>query len=100
MTTHITPVKNYVFVFLGLIALTVTTIEVASFDLGVFNFVVAITIAIIKASLVVWFFMHLNQSTSLTRLFAAAGLFWLAILLFFTLSDYLSRTWLPGSRWP
>lgn len=99
MTTTVTPVKTYVFVFLTLIALTITTIALAFIDLGVYNVVVAITIAVIKGSLVVWFFMHVNHSASLTRLFAGAGLVWLLILLLFTLSDYMSRGWLPGSKW-
>jgi len=93
MTHHITPVRNYVLVFLALIALTVTTVLVSKIELGEFNFVVAMTIAVIKASLVVWFFMHVNRSSSLTRLFVFAGLFWMAILLVFLLSDYISRGW-------
>ena len=93
MTHHITPVRNYVLVFLALIALTVTTVLVSKLELGEFNFVVAMTIAVIKASLVVWFFMHVNRSSSLTRLFVFAGLFWVAILLVFLLSDYISRGW-------
>lgn len=99
MTTHITPVRTYVLVFLALIALTISTILISRIELGEYNFIVALTIAVIKASLVVWFFMHVNHSSSLTRLFVFAGLFWMAILLVFVLSDYLSRGWLPGSRW-
>ena len=95
MTHHITPVRNYVLVFLALIVLTVTTVLVSKVELGEFNFVAAMTIAVIKASLVIWFFMHVNRSTSLTRLFVFAGLFWLAILLVFLSSDYISRGWLP-----
>jgi cytochrome c oxidase subunit IV len=93
MTHHITPARNYVLVFLALIVLTVTTVLVSKLELGEFNFVVAMTIAVIKASLVVWFFMHVNRSSSLTRLFVFAGLFWMAILLVFLLSDYISRGW-------
>lgn len=97
--SHITPVGVYVTVFLVLIALTIATTLISRIDLGPFNFVVALTIAVIKASLVVWFFMHVNHSSSLTRLFVFAGLFWLAIMLVFVMSDYVSRTWLPGPRW-
>lgn len=99
MSQHVTPVRTYVFVFLALITLTVSTVLISKIELGEYNFVVAMTIAVIKASLVVWFFMHVNRSSSLTRLFVFAGLFWLAILLVFTLSDYFSRGWLPLARW-
>jgi cytochrome c oxidase subunit 4 len=99
MTKHIVPVRTYLLVFLGLIALTGTTVAVSKIELGSFNFVAAMTIAVVKGSLVVWFFMHLRQSSSLTRLFALAGFFWMAILIVFTLSDYLSRGWVPAGAW-
>jgi cytochrome c oxidase subunit 4 len=99
MTHHVTPVRNYVLVFLALITLTLATVLISKIELGEYNFVVAMTIAVIKASLVVWFFMHVNRSSSLTRLFVGAGMFWMAILLVFVLSDYFSRGWLPGPHW-
>ena len=73
-----------------------TTVAVSFLDLGEWNFVVAILIAITKAMLVVWFFMHLNHASALTKLFAGAGFFWMLILVGLTLSDYLSRMWLPA----
>ncbi len=96
---QVVPVWKYLAVFGALITLTITTILVAQIDLGEYNFIVAITIAVIKGSLVVWFFMHVNQATSLTKLFVGAGFFWMAILLVFVLSDYLSRGWLPRPLW-
>ncbi len=99
MTHPVVPVKTYVLVFLALIALTITTIAFSKIELGEYNFVVAMTIAVIKGSLVAWFFMHVSRSSSLTRLFVVAGLFWLVILIVFTLSDYLSRGWLPVGQW-
>ena len=97
MSHHVVPVRVYLIVFLALIALTITTVLVSKIQLGEYNFIVAMTIAVMKGSLVVWFFMHVNQSTSLTRLFVGAGFFWMAILIVFILSDYLSRGWLPGA---
>ncbi len=99
MTHRIVPVKTYVFVFLALIALTATTVGVSKLELGEYNFIAAMTIAVIKGSLVVWFFMHVSQDNPLTRLFVVAGFFWLAILIVFTMSDYISRGWLPGGTW-
>jgi cytochrome c oxidase subunit IV len=99
MTHKIVPVKTFALVFLALIALTATTVGVSRIELGEYNFVVAMTIAVMKASLVVWFFMDVRRGSSLTKLFVGAGLFWLAILLVFVLSDYLSRGWLPVPKW-
>jgi cytochrome c oxidase subunit 4 len=99
MTQHVVPVRTYAAVFLGLLILTATTVWVSRINLGEFNFIVAMTIAVIKATLVILFFMDVRRATSLTKLFVCAGLFWLAILLVFILSDYLTRGWLPVPRW-
>jgi cytochrome c oxidase subunit IV len=99
MTHKVVSVKIYATVFLALLALTATTVGVSRIELGEYNFVVAMTIAVIKGSLVVWFFMDVRRGSSMTKLFVGAGLFWLAILLVFVLSDYLSRGWLPGPKW-
>jgi cytochrome c oxidase subunit 4 len=99
MTHQVVPVKTYAAVFGGLIALTITTVAVSKLELGEYNFICAMTIAVIKASLVVWFFMDVRRSSSMTKLFVGAGFFWLAILLIFVLSDYLSRGWLPRANW-
>jgi len=99
MTHQAVPVRTYVLVFLALITLTISTVAISKIELGEFNFIVAMTIAVIKGSLVVWFFMNVRQSSPLTRLFVVAGFFWMAILIVFTLSDYLSRGWLPSGAW-
>jgi cytochrome c oxidase subunit 4 len=89
---HIVPVKYYIGVFLLLMVLTALTVFVASFDLekywGPLNIVVALTIAIIKATAVVLIFMHLRWSSRLTQVIMVAGIFWLLILLSFTMADY------------
>ncbi len=85
--------RVYYTVFACLMVLTVLTTWVSFFDLGIFSPIVALTIAIIKASLVVLFFMHLRYSTRLTWVVGGAGLFWLGILFALTLSDYLTRYW-------
>ena len=99
MTHKIVAARVYFTVFVVLIALTITTVVVSKIELGEYNFIAAMTIAVIKASLVVWFFMNVRQSTSLTRLFVGAGFLWMAILIVFILSDYVSRGWLPGGMW-
>jgi len=64
----VVPIKVYAGVFLALIALTITTVAISKIELGEYNFIVAMTIAVIKGSLVVWFFMHVRQASSLTKL--------------------------------
>jgi cytochrome c oxidase subunit IV len=93
MSGHIVPVKNYIAVFLVLMALTVATYEVAKIDLGGFNLVVALTIAIIKATCVILIFMHVKYSTTLTKAIVASGFFFFLIMIFFTMNDLLTRSW-------
>lgn len=90
---HIVGPKVYLTVFLILLALTATTTGVAFIDLGVYNAVVAVAIACIKASLVVLFFMHIHYSSRLLKLTVGAGLFTFTLLILLTMSDYISRAW-------
>ena len=91
MAEHVSSPKLYVIVFLALMVFTIITVVVAYQDFGVLNDVVALTIAMTKALLVVLYFMHVRYSTRLTALTAVGGLFFLGILIAMTLNDYASR---------
>jgi cytochrome c oxidase subunit 4 len=91
MEEHITPRRTYFFVYLALLVLLGATIGAATLDIGPLNWVIAVSIASVKAILVLLFFMHLRASSSLIRIFAIAGFFWLMILVGLTLTDYLTR---------
>jgi cytochrome c oxidase subunit IV len=81
----------YFLVWLGLLALLALTVGSAYLSLGWMNSVINIAIAVAKALLVLIFFMHLRTSDPALRVFAAAGFFWLAILLTLPLTDFLMR---------
>lgn len=89
--SHISPQSTYYTVFGALMVLTAVTVAVAFTDLGILNFPIAISIAIVKATLVVLFFMHVKYSSRLTKMFVGTAIFFLVILLGLTLTDYLSR---------
>src|ERR1051326_1557565 len=91
---HPTP-GLYSVILLALVVGTCATWGIAFIDLGIFNPVVALTIAVIKAVLVILFFMHVFYSSKLTKISVAAGFFWLLIMITMSLSDYLTRTFLP-----
>ncbi|MGB6742249.1 MAG: cytochrome C oxidase subunit IV family protein [Terracidiphilus sp.] len=93
---HIVSPKVYVAVGSALLVLTGTTVGMSYIDLGVFNAVVALGIAVFKAMLVVLFFMHVKYSTKLTKLTVIAGVFIFLGLISMTMSDYISRAW---GRW-
>ena len=93
MSTHIVPVRTYYLIFLTLMVCTAITVAVAFVDLGRLNAVVAMAIAVLKATLVVLFFMHVKYSTKLTWAVVIGSVFWLGILIVMTAGDYLTRRW-------
>jgi len=92
------PVKIYLRVWIALMILLLLTWGIAQADLGPFNTPIAIGVSVIKMMLVLWFFMHLRHESGLTWLFAAAGLIWFLIMVDLTLSDYLTRGKVRGTR--
>jgi cytochrome c oxidase subunit 4 len=97
---HIISPGTYVAVILSLLVLTGTTVWAAYVNLGRFNIVVALAIATLKATLVILFFMHAKYSPRRTQLVIIAGIFWLGLLLFMTMSDYVSRVDYRGKTFP
>jgi cytochrome c oxidase subunit IV len=83
----------YLIIFTALVVGTCLTWGIAFKNLGPWNPVVALTIACIKALLVILYFMHVRYSNTLTKVTIAAGFFWLLILITLSLSDYLTRSW-------
>jgi len=92
-TQHVVSWRVYMAVFLALSVLTVITVWVTGHDFGPFNLVVALGVAITKATLVVLYFMHARYSPKLTGIVIASSLAFFTILLFLLLTDYLTRSW-------
>jgi cytochrome c oxidase subunit 4 len=98
---HVVPVKTYLAVFGALMVFTAVTVAAAFVDLGAFNNLVMLGIAVAKATLVVLIFMHVKYSTRLVPVVAVGAVLWLLILFGLTMADYVSRGWLgAGSPWP
>lgn len=95
MSEHIVPIRIYIMIFLVLMVGTALTVAAAFVDFpGRLNTIVALTIATVKATFVVLYFMHVRYSTRLVWVIVAGALFWMAILFALTLSDYFTRDWL------
>lgn len=88
---HVVGIGMYLAIFGALMVLTAITTAVAYVDLGALNNVVMLGIAVLKATLVVLFFMHVRFNSRLTQMFALAGFVWILLLFAFTLSDYATR---------
>jgi cytochrome c oxidase subunit IV len=97
VSEHIVSPKIYFAIFGALMICTIITVYAATVDLNHYfpglNIIVALVIACFKASLVVLFFMHGKYSSKRTQLVIICSVFWLAVMLFMTMSDYISRPW-------
>jgi cytochrome c oxidase subunit IV len=90
---HIVTPKTYAIIFVTLLTFTGITVAAAFVNLGIFNPVIALAIACIKAAIVFLFFMHVYFQTKLIKMTVASGIFTFLILITMTLSDYISRAW-------
>jgi cytochrome c oxidase subunit 4 len=90
---HVAPTSLYLTIFFILMVCTVLTYFVWTIDLGFMNIVVALGIAIFKATLVITYFMHVKWSHILSKMAVVTALTFLAILLIFLSMDYASRGW-------
>jgi cytochrome c oxidase subunit 4 len=82
---------TFILVDVVLLGLLAATYGVSFLHLGILNPILNLSIAVAKAGLVAWFFMHLRAASPAARLFAGAALFWLVILFALGLSDWLAR---------
>ena len=95
MSEHIVSLRVYVTIFLSLMLGTALTVWAGLHDFpGKLNVIIALTIAVVKATLVVLYFMHVRYSSRLIWVVFTSALFWLAILFVFTFSDFWTRGWL------
>ncbi len=92
MSEKIVPKRVYFTIFFLLLFFTGVTVWVAKIDLGRWNVVVALAVAVTKALLVALWFMHIKYSNRLTQIVVASGLFWLVIMVALTLFDYNTRS--------
>lgn len=85
--------RVYWFTGIALLLLLGLTVGAAFVNLGPFNTIISMGIALSKAALILLFFMHLVHERPFLWVFVGAGFFWMGIMLVLGLSDYLSRSW-------
>ena len=93
---HVAP-RTYYLVFAALMVLLVLTVFATGLGAGLLGISVALTIAVVKAVLIILYFLHVRYSERLIWLFAGAAFFWLGIMLGFVFTDYLTRPFLDIS---
>lgn len=87
--------KTLSLVFVSLLALVLGTTLIGFLNLGHFNIVVAVAIAVIQACLVAGFFMQALYEGKIVHIILTGGIVWFLIMETLTLGDYMSRGWLP-----
>jgi len=93
----VVPRRIYYRVYAALLGLALLTWGLSYVHLGdPLSAIVALTIAISKALLVVLFFMHVRYSSWLIWVFVGAVIAWMGHILILTMSDYLTRATVPG----
>lgn len=89
---HATPFWTMLIILIVLIILTVFTVLTAHYiDLGPFNFPLAMAIAVLKATLVFAFFMHLLYDKLINTVVVASTLFAVSLFIGITVVDLTSR---------
>lgn len=84
-------VPAYLVIYVSLLALVGLTVAVAHVKTGMFAFPIAMAVAGAKTFLIIAVFMHLKDECPLIRVYASAGILWLAILFTILMGDYLTR---------
>ncbi len=82
---------RYVVIWLILLGFTGLTVWTGHKDLGAANLPIALTIASIKATLVVLFFMHLSEAHGTNRLVFVVSLIFVAVMMLGVFGDLLTR---------
>jgi len=90
---HVVSGRVYLAVFAALCLLTAVSVIVTGYDFGPLNLLVALGVSVAKSTLVVLYFMHARYRPKLTGVVIAAALGVFVILVFLTMTDYVSRPW-------
>lgn len=83
--------KPYLWAWLALLALTGLSFAASGLELGAWATLVALTIAVIKASIVLVVFMHLYRAPFTLRFVAALNIIWVALLCAGIAADVAAR---------
>ena len=78
-------------VWAGLMGLLALTVAGSFVPMGPGNAALAVGVALAKAALILWYFMHLRRETPLVRLAAVGAVVWLATMLMLISADLLTR---------
>lgn len=88
---HIVPYKTFLLVLGGLIVLTLVSVAVTKIYLGALTVFIALLIATVKSSFVLWIFMHLKFENRMFKISVIGVVLLISAVIIITLLDYLFR---------
>jgi cytochrome c oxidase subunit 4 len=89
--SHIIPYRTFLLVLVGLVILTIVSVAVTKIHLGALTVFIALLIATVKSSFVLWIFMHLKFENRMFKLSVIGVVLLIAAVIIITLLDYLFR---------
>ncbi|HUB34328.1 MAG TPA: hypothetical protein VMA31_14910 [Bryobacteraceae bacterium] len=95
MTEPVLSAKAYAWAFASLLVLLGINVGIGFLNLGWGSMFVALTIAILQAGILSLVLMHGLYERVLIRLVMCGALLWFLILVTLTMTDYITRNWLP-----
>ncbi|MCG6186576.1 cytochrome C oxidase subunit IV family protein [Maribellus maritimus] len=88
---HIVSYKFYVIILLVLLALTFSSVEITSIELGKYTVAGALLFAVVKSYLVLTYFMHLKFDKPYIKIMVGFVFAVFVVTIVITLLDYLYR---------
>lgn len=88
---HILSFKTLIVILVSLLILTLLSVGISTIDLGKWNVWVALTIAAIKSSLVILYFMHMKFESMAIKVSFVSTIGFVAILIGFIFWDIAYR---------
>ena len=88
---HIVEYLTNIKIWIALAVLTILTVWVSEFDLAMLTVTVALTIATVKALLVLAYFMHLKFDSKILIIMVIVTMIIFLSMIIFTFFDYLFR---------
>jgi cytochrome c oxidase subunit 4 len=86
---HIVPLRTYLIILGALITLTLLSIAITQIDLGPWTMVGAMLFAVVKSSLIVYYFMHLKFENKMYAIFGGVVMLTFAAVIILTFLDYM-----------
>ena len=88
---HVVGAGVFLNVLVALLILTIVTVAISFVDLGSGNMIMAMSVALVKASLVMAVFMHLRWDTPINNIFFLSSFLLLSLLFLFSFVDGFDR---------